>query len=171
MHLNSAITICFVLAGMTGCAGLGHPKPELKAELSKSGSSTPADVQSSKVDVIFQPDQGTPERVERALSEPLTVQQILEQTGGIKKYRRIEVELIRQLPSGGFHKIPCEYDRKTRKINPEFDYALMPGDKVIVKEDKSTLIDDMLQSTSGGVGKRFTTGGRKNGGEKYRIEG
>ena len=40
----------------------------------------------------------------------IAVQQMLVQSGAIKKYRRIEVELHRPLQNGGSHKIPCEYD-------------------------------------------------------------
>ena len=99
------------------------------------------------------------------------VQQMLVQTSALKKYRRIEVEIIRQLPSGGFHKIPCEYDRTTKQINPEFDYSLMPGDRVVVKEDTSTIIDDMMKSAGGSLGKRFSTGGKHKAGGRYRVEG
>lgn len=169
LHLT-ALSMCMV-AAMTGCAGLGAPKSDLKAELSKTGTPAPDAARTAKVDVIFQPDRGQPERLERALTEPTTVQQILVQSGGIKKYRRIEVEILRQLPGGGFHKIPCEYDRETRQINPEFDYALMPGDRVIIKEDTSTIIDDMMRSAGGNLGKRFTTGGKQKAASRYRVEG
>lgn len=167
----AAFSVCLIFAAMTGCVGLGLSKPGLNAELSKTGAPAPEGSQVAKVDVIFQPEGGQPERLERPLSEPTTVQQILVQTGGIKKYRRIEVEVIRQLPNGGFHKIPCEYDRTTRQINPEFDYALMPGDRVIVKEDTSTIIDDMMQSAGGSLGKRFSTGGKHKSANRYRVEG
>src|SRR5258708_5159903 len=171
MRLSSVLALSLVAAGLTGCASFDNPKDnQLNTQLSKAGE-TAAHTQSTKVDVIFQPEKGKPQRVERALSEPTTVQQILEQTGGIKKYRRIEVEVVRSLPNGGFHKIPCEFDRSTMHINPEFDYALMPGDKVIVKEDKSTVIDDMMHSAGGGLGKRFSTGGRDKANKEYRVEG
>ena len=166
------LALAVLIAGLSGCAGFGSSKPSLDSQLSKSASGAPAAAQTAKYDVVFQPDKGgKPERLERALSERLTVQQALEQTGGLKKFNRIEVELIRQLPSGGFHKIPCEYDRSTKRINPEFDYALMPGDKVIVKEDTSTVIDDMLQSAGGGIGRRFNLNGRSKSGGRYRMEG
>jgi hypothetical protein len=143
----------------------------LNAELSKSGSGPAAAEQTAKFEVVFQPEKGKPDRVERSLSEPVTVQQALEQTRAIKKFRRIEVELVRQLPSGGFHKIPCEYDRSTKRINPEFDYALLPGDKVIVKEDTTTIIDDILHSAGGGIERRFNMKGQTTTGGRYRLEG
>lgn len=167
----SALSMCVVVAAMTGCAGLGTPKSDLAAEISKSGTPGTVEQGASKVEVIFQPDRGQPERLERALTEATTVQQMLVQSGAFKKYRRIEVEVIRPLPNGGAHKIPCEYDRETRQINPESDYALMPGDRVIVKEDPSTIVDDIMRSAGGDLGKRLTTGGKHKTKSKYRVEG
>lgn len=167
------LSICFAVAAMTGCAGLETPKSDLKTELSKGGTIPPDDASgTAKVDVIFQPEKGQPQRLERSLTEPTTVQQMLVQSGGIKKYRRIEVEVIRQRPSGGGHfTIPCEYDRATRQIDPANDYALMPGDRVVIKEDTSTVFDDIMRSAGGNLGKRFTTGGKHKAEAKYRVEG
>ncbi|MFN0021035.1 MAG: hypothetical protein ACKVP0_22480 [Pirellulaceae bacterium] len=170
---STALSMCLVAAAMTGCAGLGTPKPDLTADLSKTGTpgTEAANANTDKVEVIFQPDRGQAERLERPLTEATTVQQMLVQTGALKKYRRIEVEVMRPLPNGGAHKIPCEYDRETRQINPESDYALMPGDRVIIKEDASTIVDDIMQSAGGNLGKRFTTGGKHKTKNRYRVEG
>ena len=167
------LSTCIAVAAMTGCAGLGTPKSDLKTELAKGGTIPPdAAPGTAKVDVIFQPDKGQPQRMERSLTEPTTVQQMLVQSGGLKKYRRVEVEVIRQRPSGGgYFTIPCEYDRETRQIDPANDYALMPGDRVVIKEDTSTVIDDIMRSAGGNLGKRFTTGGKHKASDKYRVEG
>ncbi len=169
----TALSLCIAVAAMSGCAGVGTQKTDLKSELSKGRTIAPdAADGTAKVDVIFQPEKGPPQRLERSLTEPTTVQQMLVQSGGIKKYRRIEVEVIRQRPSGGGHfTIPCEYDRATRQIDPVNDYALMPGDRVVIKEDTSTIIDDIMRSAGGSLGKRFTTGGKHKAAAKYRVEG
>jgi hypothetical protein len=172
MRLHSAaLSMCLIVAAMTGCAGLGTPKSDLTAELSKTGTPGSEAANTAKVEIVFQPDSGQPERMERPLTEATTVQQMLVQSGALKKYRRIEVEVMRPLPNGGAHKIPCEYDRETRQINPENDYALMPGDRVLVKEDPSTIVDDIMRSAGGNLGKRFTTGGKHKTKGKYRVEG
>lgn len=170
---TSSLLMSLVVATMTGCAGLNSPKPNLTTELSKAGTAAPDAAATTKVDIIFQPEKGQPERMEQALTEPTTVQQMLVQSGGLKKYRRVEVEIRRHRPGGGgYFTIPCEYDRATRQIDPANDYALAPGDKVIIKEDSSTVIDDILRSAGGNLGKRFTTGGKHNDARsKYRIEG
>ena len=144
MRLRSIpLLISLAVAAMTGCAGLATSKSPLKTEISQAGTAAPAAAGTAKVDVIFQPDKGRPERLERSLTEPTTVQQMLVQSEGLKKYRRIEVEVSRLRPDGsGRFTIPCEYDREHRQINPANDVALMPGDVVIIKEDPSTVIDD-----------------------------
>lgn len=170
LHI-AALSICLVAASLSGCASLGTPKSDMKAEISKSSLPGGEAAGTAKVDIIFQPDRGQPERMERSLAESTTVQQMLVQSGANKKYGRFEVELLRPLKDGSSHRIPCEYDRATRQINPENDYALMPGDRVIVKEDPSTIIDDMMRSAGGNLGKRLTTGGQHKKSNKYRVEG
>jgi hypothetical protein len=167
-----ALSTCIAVAAMTGCTGLGTSKTDLKTELAKGTTIAPdAPAGTAKVDVIFQPDSGQPQRMERSLTEPTTVQQMLVQSGGLKKYRRAEIEVLRQRPSGGgYFTIPCEYDRETRQIDPANDYALMPGDRLVIKEDKSTIIDDIMKSAGGGLGKRFTTGGKHKAESKYRVQ-
>lgn len=169
---HSMVLLGLVFVASTGCSMLGKgPDSKLGAELTKPalGAITPGQ-QPAKYTVIFQPDKGSPQGAERSLTESITLQQALEQAGAFKKFRRIEVELVRSLPNGGIHRIPCEYDRKTKRMNPEFDYALLPGDKLLVKEDTSTIIDDMIETAGGTLGKRYTSGRSASGG-RYRIEG
>ena len=90
----------------------------------------------STVPVFFQPEVGQPERIERPLFAGLTVQQVLAKTDGAKKYPQFEVEVIRPLPHGGFQQIPCEIDGTTKQIKPGYDFILLPGDQILVK-DKS----------------------------------
>ena len=80
-----ALSTCIAVAAMTGCTGLGTSKTDLKTELAK-GTTIPPDASAgtAKVDVIFQPDSGQPQRMERSLTEPTTVQQMLVQSGGLR---------------------------------------------------------------------------------------
>ena len=118
------------------------------------------------------PGDAVSEQVVRTLSGTMHVQQALEQTGGFKKFRRIDVELVRPLPNGGFHKIACDYDRSTKHITPEFDYALLPGDRIVVKEDPSTIVDDMLTSALGPIGGKLVNRarGREPKESRYQIQ-
>jgi hypothetical protein len=42
-----------------------------------------------------------------------------------------------------------KYDRSKGNVNPLYDYALHPGDHLIVIEDTTTAFDDMLNSLAG----------------------
>ena len=63
----------------------------------------------------------------------------------MSKFRRMDLELYRPLPNGGWHKMRLEYDRGNKQVPPEFDYSLLPGDRVIVTEDPRTIVDDILE--------------------------
>jgi hypothetical protein len=171
MRLPSILLVISFAATMTGCSALSTSLSPPKTGIASSESSS-SDAGVAKVDLIFEPDEGQPQRIERSLSDATTVQQFLTQNKAGKKYRRFSVEIHRLSPAGsGYFTIPCEYDRATRQIDPVNDYSLMPGDKVVVKEDTTTVFDDMLQGAGGTLGKRFTTGGKHKTGPKFRVEG
>lgn len=171
MRLHSTLLVISLVATMSGCTALSTSLSPHKTEVS-SAETSPSDSGVAKVELIYEPDRGQPQRLEQSLTQATTVQQFLVQTKAGKKYRRFAVEVHRLRPSGeGYFTIPCEYDRATRQINPANDIALMPGDRVVVQEDASTIFDDVLQSAGGGLGKRFSTGGKHKTGPKFRVEG
>jgi len=71
----------------------------------------------------------------------------LDQSGAAKKWARMQIDLYRPLPSGGWHKMTIEFDRETHRVPPEFDYAVLPGDRIVVTQDTTTIMDDVLQRT------------------------
>ena len=148
----AALVAALAMASAGGCSAVGSKG------LGLFGSSEPpaAAEPTSTYQILFVPHEGKAEQVTRTLSGTMHIQQALEQAGAHKKFRRIEVELVRPLPQGGFHRIPCDYDRANKQITPEFDYALLPGDRIVVKEDPSTIIDDMLTSALGPMGAKIT---------------
>jgi hypothetical protein len=56
----------------------------------------------------------------------------------------MHVQLQRPLPAGGWHVMELEFDRELKRIAPEYDYALLPGDRVVVTEDTTTVWDDVM---------------------------
>ena len=63
------------------------------------------------------------------------MQTALDQTGALKKFNRATIEVYRPLPSGGWHKMNLEFDHENHQRPPEYDYAILPGDRIIVTED------------------------------------
>lgn len=92
-----------------------------------------------------------PEVRQMPLTGPTLVQQSLEQAGAAKRFRRMNIVLIRAAGDER-HKLEVKFDRKLGAVQPLYDYALVPGDHLVVTEDSSTVLDDMLGSLSGPLG-------------------
>jgi hypothetical protein len=117
--------------------------PKLTSEITP-GAAHPAEP-TAKYVVEIRPEGGKPQTVEKPLTETLHVQGALQQTGAAKKFDRALVDVYRPLPNGGWHKMTLEYDHDAHEIPPEYDYAVLPGDRIVVTEDTTTVFDDMMQ--------------------------
>jgi hypothetical protein len=127
--------------------------------------------------VALVPVQGKPEIFKMPIGEPITVQEALEKSGALKRFRREKIHLERSVPPTGAHpaaaqcsgncencahsppaagvrshRMEIEFDRSQQAVTPETDYAVYPGDRLIVEEDASNLIDDTFQSMSSSLG-------------------
>ncbi len=136
-----ALASCFV-----GCSMFKEPAtPKLTAEVTPGPA--PSGPPAAKYVVEIRPHNEKPQAVEKTLSETTHVQNALEITGAVKKFDRAFVDIYRQLPTGGWHKMKLEFDKTTHRIAPEYDYAVLPGDRIIVTEDTSNAWDDMMDRT------------------------
>jgi hypothetical protein len=97
---------------------------------------------------------------EHSISGPINAHDALNQAKALKQFSRMKIELVRPLPSGGWHRMPLDYDRSIKRIAAESDYAILPGDRIIVTEDSSNILTDMLESASDGT---FLTSPPKSG--------
>jgi hypothetical protein len=73
------------------------------------------------------------------------IQSMLDQLGIAKRFRRVKVELYRPLAEGHL-RMDIQYDREERRVPPGYDYALRPNDQLVITEDPSTVVDDILES-------------------------
>jgi hypothetical protein len=138
------VSMAAVMAGLVGCSMFQEQvKPQLSAEVTPGPA--PDAPPTAKYFVEIRPESGKAKSVEKPLTEPIHVQTAIEQTGAAKKFARAEIALFRPLPSGGWHKMTLEYDRESHSIPPEYDYAVLPGDRIVVVEDSTTVIDDVMQ--------------------------
>jgi hypothetical protein len=140
----TVVSMAAVMAGLVGCSVFKEQaKPQLSAEVTPGPA--PDAPPTAKYVVEIRPEKGKAQSVEKSLTEPIHVQTAIAQTGAAKKFTRAEIALFRPLPSGGWHKMRLEYDRETHSIPPEFDYAVLPGDRIVVTEDTTTVFDDVMQ--------------------------
>jgi hypothetical protein len=140
-----------ILGGISGCQTMTTEFSNLFGEEPLAAAAPPTNTDGPKFLVEFRDDGRKPILVPIPLTSVIYVQQALEQTGAFKRYRRSKIELFRQLPQGGGHKLPIECERG--KVPSGSDYALHPNDRLVITEDTSTIMDDMLESLSGGAKK------------------
>ena len=84
-----------------------------------------------------------PELRRLPLQEGMCIQDALTETGLTKRFRRMDVKLVRTTEEGAA-KLDSKYDHKANQVESLYDYALHPGDRLIVIEDTSTMLDDLL---------------------------
>ncbi|MCU0878634.1 MAG: hypothetical protein MUF06_12685 [Pirellulaceae bacterium] len=146
--------------------------PHLTAEVNPTGvedgklAAPPANFM-----VEVQTAKGKSEAKEQPLAGHLTIQQALVETKANKRFDRFTLELVRPLPDGRRHRMTVDYDRTNKCVDPAFDYAILPGDRIIVVEDTTTMIDDMLDRAMKPFGGRQRLTGRSSTGARYRTEG
>jgi hypothetical protein len=135
-----------IASGLVGCSAF-HEKlePRLTAEVTP-GAAHPEKPRATYI-VEIRPEKGGPQAVEKELTDQVHVQTALEKTGAAKKFKRMAVELYRPLPNGGWHKMNLEFDPEARRVAPESDYAVLPGDRIIVIQDTKTMLDDIMERT------------------------
>jgi hypothetical protein len=169
------LTVLGVLAiasGLVGCSVLQEKAtPKLTAEVAPGVA--PAGAPAAKFYVEIRPEKGKPQAVERPLTDQMHIQTALEQTGVHKKFARMQLELYRPLPSGGWHKMQIEFDEDAHRVPPEFDYALLPGDRIVATQDTSTVLDDILEKTLEplGVTPHTKKAKQKQLARKYPVQG
>ncbi len=148
MRITSLLTVTLLVAAFTGCSMFQpRPEPQLHAEV------TPHGVEDGKLQpppgnftVQIQPEGGQPVAKEQPLVGHLTMQQALENTRADKKFKKFKLSLHRPLPDGRWHKMVVRYDRDQKHVDPEFDYTVQSGDRLIVVEDTTTILDEALDA-------------------------
>jgi hypothetical protein len=135
-----------ILSGLVGCSMFKErPTPQLGAEVTPGPQ--PDGPPAAKYVIEVRPEKGKSKSVEKQLTEPIHIQTALEQSGALKKFKRSEIVMYRPLPSGGWHKMNLEYDKENNRVPPEYDYAVLAGDRIVVIEDPRNMLDDAMERT------------------------
>jgi hypothetical protein len=183
-HLAAVIGLLAISGSLTGCVSipdladlsLGSPpfgKTGLwgaRAEVVKGNEINPESAApAGKYIVEFRDAEGSSKSAEFNIDGPLTAHAALQNAKALKHFNRIKIELVRPLPSGGWHRMPMEYDRGARRIPAECDYAIFGGDRLIVSEDTSNIFSDMVDSADDFFMSKPKSGKTKNG--TFRVAG
>ena len=96
---------------------------------------------------------GKGRRLEIPITDGMTVQDIVKAVQVRKLFSRITIEL--QRPVANNHKplkMPVTVEGFGKRVNPAYNYAIRPGDRLIFKEDPSNTFDDMLDGVLSPLG-------------------
>jgi len=147
-HLGFALGLIF-LSSMVGCSVFPSTEGSLALQQQVPSGSTAPSENSGKVILEVRPESKSAQTVHVPLSEVTHAQNALERSRSMKKFRRSLVDIYRPTPNGSSLRLSCKINPKTKKIEAGSDYALHPGDYVVVSEDPTTMWDDMLKQVSG----------------------
>ncbi len=150
-HAVSVVLLgCGLVVGSAGCSSLpsasGLP---LSATKDAAGASSSAGV----CTVEFHSSSRRTKAAEIPVTPSTRVQDVLQASKALKKYRNPEVVVVRhtQHPSEPNLKLNCRFDRKDRRIAWDSDYSVMPGDRILVREGKGNGVEDAIGSMVGPI--------------------
>lgn len=152
-----------LLATGTGCHSLPMPGAANplasadKADAAAAGAAGAAGAASphqhaEMIQIEFRADGGRPERKAMPLQGEMHVQDVMQKSGGFRRFGRAQIELARKTPTGNAHKMKVSYDRSSLKVDPQTDYQVKPGDLLIITEDPTNIFTDMLEGAGVPIG-------------------
>ena len=157
-HLHTRLVLITALAAILtlagGCTALtingsGDTLPEAPSPSSEQASLQAQQAQSITVEI--RPDRKKVEITSLTLEPGMTVQRSLEKAGVIKRFRKMDIHVMR-MAKGERQKLEAKYDHAHDSVNPLYDYAIHPGDHLVIIEDASTALDDMLNAVLAPLG-------------------
>ncbi len=140
---QSVALLALVACGLSGCSTITTFRDDTPQAAPPSGSV-------AQCTIDLRPRSGKPKVSNYTLEEQATVSQVLTKSGASKRYSNYEVELYRQTPQGQWHKMAVEVDGRGR-VGPMHDYHIRPGDRLVVREDSSDPLENMLNTASSGL--------------------
>ena len=125
----------------SGCASV-KTKPELEKPIDPSATSFLLEVR---------PSGGKTQKKQVGLNGNLWLQDVIDQSGVGKQFGRIKIVVYRKRQrSLGFVKLKSEY--RNGKVNPVNNFAIHSGDRVVLIQDDSTVLDDLMDTFKGPLG-------------------
>lgn len=142
-RLRNVLVVACVGCLLSGCSSLPKfGKTDLPPETSASAQ------QQAKYVVELHSNFGKPKLYEGVIGEATRVQDALEASGAMKQFSSMSVDLYRPVPGNLPLKLVVEFKGK-KQIRYEQDYALHPGDRIIVKPKSDSPIEKMVTQVFG----------------------
>ncbi len=136
-----------ILAGTvlsTGCSTL--PSSLSANGLFKDGAKSPVATGSQAQYLVdMQMSIGGGKKYRGTINEGTTVQSALTASGATKKFRKMDVVVMRKVE--GIYKplkMTCDYNSAQKAVRPETDYALQHGDRIVISPKSDNQLLQML---------------------------
>jgi hypothetical protein len=141
------ITLTMILVG-SGCQSVF--KSPGSASVPPGPGNSP-DSQSYSVEVHS--NWSNPTTTRESFAGPVPLQKIVEKSGSARRYRGLEVTVVRvSKDTGQLVRMKAKYDPQRRAIEPQYDYDILANDHVIIKPDNSSPLDDIVKPLNKIVG-------------------
>ncbi|MEM7782806.1 MAG: hypothetical protein AAF623_05595, partial [Planctomycetota bacterium] len=90
---------------------------------------------------------GTSEAFEGDIDGPITIQTVLHRSGVLRKYRNLDIQIIRQVEENGRTlKLPVKFNVRRKKVSPEQDYAIHPNDTIMISAMTANPLDKLAET-------------------------
>ena len=147
---------CLLLLA-SGCTTLKSPGISLLPGLGETKAEVAVDDQavpdSQTMVVELHRVSGLAGRVRVPVKPGMVVQNVLEDSGALDRFSRMTIKLKRRVDGRqGYLPLTAVYDHGRKTVRPESNYAIRPGDFLIVTEDVTTSTDEMVQQLLGPLG-------------------
>ena len=153
-QFNKLLALCAAFALGLLAAGCAAPMAgaDLWPELQPPKNAAAPTVQPGPTFTVeIVPEHGNAARVQFPHTPESHVQDALDQSRAVKKFRRMTVEVLRPDAdgSGRVDRMAAKFNSGKRQVSMLTDYSLYPGDVVRVTEDTSTILDDIVEKSLG----------------------
>ena len=101
-----------------------------------------------------------PEIRQVPLQNTVFLQQALEGAGLVKRFRGMNIEVLR-MEGDTRQKMEAKYKHAEKRVDPAYDYALHPGDHLIITEENPSTVAEMMKSVTGPLGAATGVGSKK----------
>jgi hypothetical protein len=151
-----ALTLALILVSLTGggCAtltklpGLGKAETKPPAPQIKPGQAT--------VKMKIESGSDEPRRIRLPLGEGMLIEDALKGVGLTREFSDMSLLVFRTLPDGKKMKLEVHYDKSKNRVVPAYNYALLPGDLILVKRKTTSPLDGLLDAINGPLVQRYS---------------
>lgn len=149
-HLTMAAMILIGAALSSGCSTLPSSLSS-NGVFSESAQTPVASGSQAQYLVDMQMSYGGSKKYKGNIGQGATVQTAIEASGAIKKFRKMDVAVMRKV-EGDYKplKMSSDYNSTKKMIRPETDYALQHGDRVVITPKSESQLLKMMGTLSTG---------------------